>query len=245
MSLIGRFEQRLERGVEGFFARLFRSGVHPVEIGKRLLRVMEDGKMTALRRTYVPNVYRITIGSDDYERLAPLEAKLVEELEIFLGEAARQRDWSLADSPRVSFATDDGLSAGEFRVAAEAVALERPERPRADRGGGTTGRRERPDPEPEDGEPALVLLDRDEPVRTIEIGRRVRIGRQADNDLVVTDPGVSRHHAEVTNERGTCTLRDLGSTNGTLVNGGKVAEHALRDGDRIQIGSSVLEFRRA
>jgi hypothetical protein len=244
LSLIGRFEQRLERGVEGFFARLFRSGVHPVEIGKRLLRVMEDGKTVALRRTYVPNVYRITIGPEDYERLAPLEAKLVEELEIFLGEAARQRDWSLGDSPRVSFATDAGLSPGEFRVAAEAVALDRPARPRAERAGATPAARERHEPEP-DGEPTLVLMDGDQPVRTIDIGRRVRIGRQADNDLVVTDPGVSRHHAEVTNERGTCTLRDLGSTNGTLVNGTRVGEHALRDGDRIHIGSSVVEFRRA
>ena len=241
MSLIGRFEQRLERGVEGFFARLFRSGVHPVEIGKRLLRVMEDGKTVALRRTYVPNVYRITIGPEDYERLAPLEAKLVEELEIFLGEAARQRDWSLSDSPRVSFATDEGLAAGEFRVAAEAVALDRPAARGTAKGGGA---RSRGEAEPE-GEPTLVLLDNDEPVRTLPIGRRLRIGRQADNDLVVTDPGVSRHHAEVTNERGTCTLRDLGSTNGTLVNGTRVGEHALRDGDRIHIGSSVVEFRRA
>jgi len=243
LSLIGRFEQRLERGVEGFFARLFRSGVHPVEIGKRLLRVMEDGRTVALRRTYVPNVYRITIGPEDYERLAPLEAKLVEELEIFLSEAARQRDWSLADSPRVSFATDGGLSAGEFRVAAEAVALTPPARTRAEAGSGTPGGRQQPEAEPE-GEPSLVLLDNDEAVRTLAVGRRVRIGRQADNDLVVTDPGVSRHHAEVTNERGTCTLRDLGSTNGTLVNGTRVGEHALRDGDRIQIGSSVIEFRR-
>ena len=242
MSLIGRFEQRLERGVEGFFARLFRSGVHPVEIGKRLLRVMEDGKTVALRRTYVPNVYRITIGPQDYERLAPLEAKLVEELEIFLGEAARQREWALADSPRVSFATDDGLAAGEFRVAADAVSLERPDPRRAAASG---GRRPSPAREPTGtDQPCLVLLDDDQPVRTVAIGRRVRIGRQADNDLVVTDPGVSRHHAEVTNERGTCTLRDLGSTNGTTVNGTRVGEHALRDGDRIHLGSSVVEFRR-
>lgn len=246
MSLIGRFEQRLERGVEGFFARLFRSGVHPVEIGKRLLRVMEDGKTVALRRTYVPNVYRITVGPKDYERLAPLEAKLVEELEIFLGEAARQREWALPDSPRVSFATDDGLSAGEFRINAEAVALRAPDRPP-------------PEPQPEavppppsrrakpardDRQPCLVLLSDEQPVRTVPISRRVRIGRQADNDLVVADPGVSRHHAEVTNERGTCTLRDLGSTNGTLVNGARIGEHALRDGDRISLGSTVVEFRR-
>jgi hypothetical protein len=239
LSLIGRFEQRLERGVEGFFARLFRSGVHPVEIGKRLVRVMEDGKTVALRRTYVPNVYRIALGPQDYERLAPLESKIVEELEIFLGEAARQREWALADSPRVSFATDDALGQGEFRITAEAVALERPQRRESvdDRAG--VAPRSRAATE----EPCLVLLDDDRPVRTVPIGRRVRIGRQADNDLVVTDPGVSRHHAEVTNERSMCTLRDLGSTNGTLINGTRVNEHALRDGDRIQLGSSVVEFR--
>ena len=246
MSLIGNFEERLERAVEGFFARLFKSGVHPVEIGKRLLRVMEDGKTVALRRTYVPNLYRITVGPKDYERLSQLEAKLVEELEIFVGEAARQRQWSLPDSPRVSFATDAKLQAGEFRITAEAVSLRAdgpapaaPEPQDDDR---------RPEPiEPsreETGEPTLVLLTDDQPVKTLPVPRRVKIGRQADNDLVVVDPGVSRHHAEVINENGTCTLHDLGSTNGTYVNGSVVTEHALRDGDRISLGSTVVEFRR-
>jgi hypothetical protein len=254
VSLIGQFEERLERAVEGFFARIFKSGVHPVEIGKRLLRVMEDGKTVALRRTYVPNVYRITVGHQDYDRLAQLEGKLVEELEIFVGEAARQRQWSLPDSPRVSFATDHKLSAGEFRITAEAVSL------RADKGAKAA-----PEPAPAvaapvaaarpapsrparrvepTGDPVLVLLDDEQEVKTLAIERRVRIGRQADNDLVVSDPGISRHHAEVINERGTCTLHDLGSTNGTYVNGSVVTEHVLRHGDRVSLGSTVVEFRR-
>jgi hypothetical protein len=250
VSLIGQFEERLERAVEGFFARLFRSGVHPVEIGKRLLRVMEDGKTVALRRTYVPNVYRITVGHQDYERLSQLEAKLVEELEIFVGEAARQRQWALPDSPRVSFATDHKLSAGEFRITAEAVALrsEKVAQPAAAEPApvGAPARPTRParaEREPE-GEPVLVMLSDDKPVKTIPVERRVRIGRQADNDLVVSDPGISRHHAEVINERGTCTLHDLGSTNGTYVNGSVTSEHVLRHGDRISLGSTVVEFKR-
>jgi hypothetical protein len=245
VSLIGQFEERLERAVDGFFARLFKSGVHPVEIGKRLLRVMEDGKTVALRRTYVPNMYRITVGPQDYERLSQLEGKLVEELEIFVGEAARQRQWSLPDSPRVTFATDTKLSAGEFRIAAEAVALKErraaepdsrqdAERAPAER----TSRRET-------GTPSLVVIQDDREVRTLPIERRVRIGRQADNDLVVVDPGVSRHHCEIINESGTCTLHDLGSTNGTYVNGNVTTEHALRHGDRISVGSTVVEFRRS
>jgi hypothetical protein len=239
MSLIGEFEERLERAVDGFFARLFRSGVHPVEIGKRLLRVMEDGKTVALRRTYVPNVYRISVSDKDYERLGPLEPKLVEELEIFVGEAARQRQWALPDSPRVSFVTDTRLGQGEFRIVAEAVEL-REERAaeRAER------ESEPPRRAKEGGRPSLILTTDDEPVKTLPIERRIRIGRQSDNDLVITDPGVSRHHAEVINHNGTCTLHDLGSTNGTYVNGSVVSEHALRDGDRISLGSTVVEFRR-
>ena len=236
MSLIGDFEERLERAVDGFFARLFRSGVHPVEIGKRLLRVMEDGRTVALRRTYVPNTYRISVGEKDYEKLEPLEPKLVEELEIFVGEAARQRQWSLPDSPRVSFTTDHKLGQGEFRIAAEAVSLrEEGAREHAP----ARGRRAE-----SSGRPTLVLMSDDQDVKTLPIERRIRIGRQSDNDLVVTDPGVSRHHAEVINTNGTCTLHDLGSTNGTYVNGTVVSEHALRDGDRISVGSTIVEFRR-
>lgn len=236
MSLIGDFEERLERAVDGFFARLFRSGVHPVEIGKRLLRVMEDGRTVALRRTYVPNVYRISVGGKDYEKLAPLEPKLVEELEIFVGEAARQRQWSLPDSPRVSFTSDTKLGQGEFRIAAEAVSL---------REEGTAERAPARSPRPgSSGKPVLVLMSEDQELKTLPIERRIRIGRQSDNDLVVTDPGVSRHHAEVINTNGTCTLHDLGSTNGTYVNGTVVSEHALREGDRISLGSTIVEFRR-
>jgi hypothetical protein len=244
VSLIGQFEERLERAVEGFFGRLFRSGVHPVEIGKRLLRVMEDGKTVALRRTYVPNVYRITVGPSDYERLSQLEGKLVEELEIFVGEAARQRQWALPDSPRVSFATDAKLGTGEFRITAEAVSLRKEREPEPQpRATAAAAPPKAPRPEPS-GPPTLVLLDDEKEVKTLNIERRIRIGRQADNDLVLVDQGVSRHHAEVINESGTCTLHDLGSTNGTYVNGGVVKEHVLRDGDRISLGSTVVEFRR-
>ena len=251
VSLIGQFEERLERAVEGFFARLFRSGVHPVEIGKRLQRVMEDGKTVALRRTYVPNVYRITVSTQDYERLAPLEAKIVEELEIFVGEVARQRQWALPDSPRVSFAADGRLSTGEFRITAEAVALRSAAQPAAARRSAPPPEvvEEVPSPPPpqpsaETGAPSLVMLTDGRPVKTVAVERRVRIGRQSDNDLVVVDPGVSRHHAEVINAGGSCTLHDLGSTNGTYVNGSVVHEHALRDGDQISVGSTVVEFRR-
>jgi hypothetical protein len=243
VSLLSGFEHRLERAVDGFFAKIFRSGVHPVEIGKRLLRVMEDGKTVALKRTYVPNSYTIWLSQKDYEKLAPIEPKLVEELEVFVSEAARQRDWVLADTPRVSFATGHKLSAGEFRVDGDAVTLRSSrdrERKRIKRPA-SSGEATRPRPR----SPALVVLADGQPLKTVAIDDRVRIGRQSDNDIVLPDAGVSRHHAEVVNEEGSFTVRDLGSTNGTILNGETVEEAELFDGDRITVGHTVIEFRRA
>ena len=236
MSLLSGFEQRLERTVEGFFSKLFRSGVHPVEIGKRLLRVMEDGKTVALRRTYVPNVYRILLSRDDHDRLAPLEHKLVEELEVFVSEAARQREWVLADSPRVSFVPDGRLARGEFKIEARSVSLA-PAKAREEAGDGIA---RRPKPRPA----SLVVLSPDGASKTIPIAGRVGIGRQSDNELVISDPGVSRHHAEVVVVADDHIVRDLGSTNGTSVNGDKITEHRLQEGDRITLGHAVVEFRR-
>ncbi len=73
--------------------------------------------------------------------------------------------------------------------------------------------------------------------------RRVVIGRSKDCDIRIGDPNVSRRHAEVRQEGATYWLLDLGSTNGTLVNGKLAKEHTLKDGDRLSFGTSELIFR--
>src|SRR5712692_3311340 len=101
-----------------------------------------------------------------------------------------------------------------------------------------------PPPQP-DPEAELVTIDRGKSGRAFPLTKdRVIIGRLAESDVVVPDPGVSRRHAEVRRENGRFVLIDLGSTNGTLVNGAAVGEHPLEEGDRIKLGNTVLEFRR-
>jgi len=87
----------------------------------------------------------------------------------------------------------------------------------------------------------LRLVTRAGAERTIEVdGTPLAIGRAADNGLAIQDPRVSRHHARLQARRGTLVLTDLGSTNGTRVNGVRVDECALGAGDRILIGDTVL-----
>jgi pSer/pThr/pTyr-binding forkhead associated (FHA) protein len=108
-------------------------------------------------------------------------------------------------------------------------------------------------PEPEVAPPAgespsgaeLVLIEDGQRSKIFPLERdRVIIGRLADSDVVLSDPGASRRHAEIRRENGQFVLQDLGSTNGTLVNDEAVDERTLQEGDRIGIGRTVLEFRR-
>ena len=71
----------------------------------------------------------------------------------------------------------------------------------------------------------------------------VTIGRLADCTLVIDDPNVSRTHAEIRPHGTGFRLVDLASTNGTRLNGERIAERQLSDGDRIEVGSIVVRFQ--
>jgi hypothetical protein len=96
--------------------------------------------------------------------------------------------------------------------------------------------------------PRLVVLGGDSddgPEQVLEIDRDVVVvGRTGDVQLRLADPGVSRRHLELRRQGGDIVLSDLGSTNGTRVNGQQVDRRVLHDGDRIQLGESAMVFRR-
>ena len=71
----------------------------------------------------------------------------------------------------------------------------------------------------------------------------IAIGRAADNDVILDDPQVSRHHCQLKLQHGAYGFVDLQSRNGSTVNGRRVEEIALADGDRIRVGNTSVEFR--
>jgi hypothetical protein len=75
----------------------------------------------------------------------------------------------------------------------------------------------------------------------LEEGRQVLVGRSSDLDMVLVEEMVSRRHARIELQRGIITIEDLGSTNGTFVNGEKITRAELREGDRVLIGTSILK----
>jgi sulfur carrier protein ThiS len=234
MGVLRNFESRLERGIEGFFTKAFRSGLQPIELAKRILREMDAHKTVSVREVWVPNRYVLRISEDDRARFENMEGALARELETVVTEGARERGWGLVARPEVVFETVDRMKRGDLKVVAELT----------EETGPAPAEAPRPAPAPEPtgpGGPARLVLNG----REVELDReRMVIGRLHGSEVEIDDPGASRRHAEIRKEGDRFVLVDLGSTNGTLVNDSPVAEHALEDGDRITIGRTILEFRR-
>jgi hypothetical protein len=246
-------EQRLEGLVEGFFTRVFRSGLQPVEVGRRILREMAENKTVSVNRVYAPNEFRVLMGPDDYGRFSDMEAGLVREFSDLVIEQAKDNRWNLMGIPRIAFVEVATMGKGEFKVEASLVADADVDYPRVSTH------------EPGAGDPSatraistdtasrlglagsgvqLVVLDEaGNPKDMISITRApVTIGRLSTNDVVLADPNVSRRHAELRRDGDQWVISDLGSTNGTLVNGKLAREHVLTEGDRIAFGTSELLF---
>lgn len=224
MPILRDFERRLGGLVEGFFATTFRSGLQPVELAKRLMREMDSAKTVGVREVWAPNRYVFTLSEQDGARFEQAEQALVGELKQVVRDAAAERGWGLVGPPEIEFEVDEELGKGRFVCAASFV----------------EGEEELP-PQPGGGRGSLVSVSDG---RSHALDRpTMTIGRLPECDVVVDDVGASRQHAEVRRTEDGFVLSDLGSTNGTLVNGTPIREHLLEDGDRITIGETALEFR--
>jgi FHA domain-containing protein len=258
MGILRDFERRLEGAVEGLFARAFRSGVQPVELGKRLVRELEDGRTVGVNRVYVPNLYVYELSPADREQFADYEQALAQELALLAVDTARERNWAMLGPARIEFETAEDLERGRFRVAGRVDAADQeadyaaaagqpggagaPAQPVGPHTAMLPGQRRRPKVQ---APASLVLVQGGQPVRTYPLGAaELTIGRSERSDIPLADPGVSRNHARVVREGDDFIVEDLRSTNGTEVNGQPVRRRRLANGDMLKLASSTLQFRR-
>ncbi len=245
MGVLQRFERRLGGLVEGAFARVFGGVVQPVEVAAALQREAEDKKMIVGQgRLLVPNDFVVELGQSDAQRLEEYDAPLRRELAAMVAEHAQEQGWSFVGPVQVRFERTESLDTGVFRVRsavaqpAPAASPAPPAAPARSTGRTSTGSLALPPAVP------YLLVPGDGGERRVELTTEVtRVGRSAEADVRLPDTGVSRLHAELRLLGGEVLLVDLGSTNGTTLNGRRVSEGRLRDGDRIGVGSSSLVFR--
>ena len=216
MGLKG-FERRLERAVEGGFARVFRFGLKSIEVGRRLTREMDDARTVDVRgRTVVPNHFTVELSETDHENFAEIAETMERELAEAAREHARDEGYSFMGPVEVEMMITDGLRTGTFAITA---------RMRQGEGGAGAG--------------SLVLPTGDR----VPLGETtITIGRLPESTIVLADPNVSRNHAEIRPLGNGWVLVDLGSTNGTRVNGVRVSSHDLTEGDEVAFGNTIVTF---
>jgi Protein of unknown function (DUF3662)/FHA domain len=253
--MLRAIEAKIEALFEGIFGRAFRTNVQPVELARKLAKEMDDHRTVSVSRVYVPNEYTIYLAPKDREQFAAFEASLKGELQQYLAEHARREEYALLSSPRVLLETDDDLDIGEFGIAtrmaqpdkragAEDEPIEQLEP------GGTMIYKPKTPPSTQAVSPAELGVEQEIAVLTFDGSRhevkhqRVVLGRSRDCDIQLADANVSRRHAELRQEGTAYWIVDLGSTNGTEVNGKRVKRAKLREGDTITLGSTQITFDR-
>ncbi|HEY7223337.1 MAG TPA: DUF3662 and FHA domain-containing protein [Micromonosporaceae bacterium] len=252
MSVLQRFEKRLEGLVEGAFAKVFKGVVHPVEILNAMQREAEAHKaILAGGRTLVPNRYVIDLSPYDHSRLAPYAAALAQELAQSQAEFIGEQGWTVYGDVIVEIERGEGLDTGMFRVTAEVYTGGSEPAPAPmgyDQGQGYPPYGQQQGGYPPGGPPPggpgrnARLVSNDGRTYPLSVGSTV-IGRGDQANLRLPDVGISRRHARLDFDGGQVVLTDLGSTNGTSVNGQRVSAVALNPGDMIQIGTTTLTFR--
>jgi len=210
MGLRG-FEDRLERLVEGSLSMPFRGPLQPIEISHRMLREMDLGRRVGVRGLIAPNHYAVSISPADLDRFEGFTDALVHELAESARQHAANEGYAFAGPVEVELFESKRLKAGRVDVVASFS----------------------------EGEvtPNLVLPDG----RSLKIGSTpLVVGRLPECAVVLGDTNVSRRHAQVALEEGEIVVTDLGSTNGTFLNGRRVTRAVARSGDEVVIGTSRL-----
>ncbi|NLT34444.1 MAG: DUF3662 domain-containing protein [Gaiellales bacterium] len=268
-------ESRLDRAFQGMFRKRSHVNVRPVELAWKLVKEMEDNKLSSSSRVFVPHEYTVYLCPSDYNRFQPYEESLVRQLQNHLLHHARKNAFNMVGAPAVKVEMDADLRSGEFGIGTGNVALSGVasplgmDTPRAGSGESSAafveaGQAEQ-DPAvrpavsssaaaapPQEASisaadpagrpastPGVVVLKRGRYSEEFR-SARVVLGRGSEADYRLDDPNVSRRHAVIVRESGGLHLRDLGSTNGTFLNGRTVNSAILRSGDVITLGESQI-----
>ena len=212
------FEHGVERMVEGVFSRSSKSSIRPIELGRRLVREMDDHRSVDVKgRRIVPNQFEFHISPRDHTGFADIEEALVTELGEAAREHAREEGYHFMGPVSVSLLVDEGSKPGRFTVTSQM----------REAGGGI-------------GVGTLVMPSGERMPMT---GRVITVGRLPDASISLNDANVSRRHAEFRAQATSFVVVDLGSTNGTKVNGIRInGEQVLNEGDIISFGGTHIRF---
>ncbi len=238
MGLLENLEQRLDQIVNGSFSKAFKSEVQPVELGAALQQEIDNRADNLNGQTVVPNIFIVELGPVDHERLATYFSTLSIELGSLADSYTNEQRYTAVDLAHITFDLDPNLETGVFRI--RSTAAKRPESAVA------------PASVAESAVPQMPLsafATESTPYLTSVTGEEFKItksvtsvGRGIEADIQIDDTSVSRLHCSIV-LGSEVLIRDLGSTNGTIVDGARASESVLHDGSIIKIGNITLTYK--
>ena len=259
LTAVERFFERL---FERPAARLFQERVERVQIQRGIERAMEAERVVRERRAFVPSHYRVLLSSADSAALDGDMANLTRDLAEHVRVYARAHQYTLETRPTVEVIASAAVASGDVRVYADRAPAPTRTAPIVPSGPAAAPASADTDdgadiesdgeivpgatavfaaPRPNSPRAQLALRTPGQPVSRINVRPgTIRLGRALDNEIVLSDDKVSRHHGQIGIRLGMLVYTDLGSTNGSYLNGALVTEIALGPGDVLQIGSSTV-----
>lgn len=251
MSLLDRFEQSMERLMEGTIGTVFRQSMQPAELGKRLQRAMVEQRRVSVGTTIVPNRFVVHLHPKDFSQFAEYQQGLSRQMETWLAQVATERNYSVLDRIQVTLHEEPSAPRRMPRIEAAITDMHQP----------------RPTPmvRPQPRIAPAQATETFQPVRSgtpgdlllrvtsgIAVGKDFvlafgssTIGRSPENALIIDSPDVSRRHARFEYAGGQARLYDLNSTNGTRVNGEAIRVTDIFPGDTITLGSQEMRLVRS
>lgn len=217
MGLLDNFEQRLERVVNGAFSKTFRSGVQPLEITSALRHELDVKAAVVSRdRILVPNDFHVNLAPADFSRMDEMGPALIDELTQLVKNHAAAQSYSFAGPVRIALEQNDELTVGILRIESANVR--------------------------EDDVVWTPVVEIDGRRHDLRKGRTI-IGRGSEADITVQDTGTSRKHVEILWDGTRAQATDLGSTNGSKLDGVPLTKAVLQPDSVIQIGRTRIVFR--
>jgi pSer/pThr/pTyr-binding forkhead associated (FHA) protein len=236
VGILDSFEKGLERAVNGAFAKTFRSGLQPVEITSALRRELDTKAAVVSReRILAPNRFFVRMAHPDFVRMSALGSTLIDELTDLVQAYATEQRYQFAGGLFISISEDASLTEGLVQIDSST----------------TKGGDGRPSSDPVSAPAAAPRASTTARTPVVEIAgkqhtlvkARTVIGRGSDADITVDDTGTSRAHVEILWDGAHAQVRDLGSTNGSQLNGSPLSQAPLEDGSIVIIGRTRILFR--
>ncbi len=233
MKLLDKFEQSMERLIEGTTGSLFNQPLQPADIGRLLERAMESGKVASVGSTIVPNLYTVGLNPADFQHMQGYATGLARQMEAHLAREASDRNYSMIARIDVRIAEDPAAKKRRPVIHGSIADRQQPGGPPPPPTDATSMFR------PASAERSATLRSLNGPYqgRTFIVPPGVTtIGRSPDNDIVLDCQDVSRRHARIESGPNGVRLHDLNSTNGTRVNSDAVRISDLDARDEVTFG---------